>query len=184
MAADEEKPEMKSTILAWLREKGVAALISGLGGFVAVYLLAQATQSLGELLLIAPFGASCVLLFALPQSPLAQPRNVVGGHLISTFVGLTVLTVVGSHPFAMGMAVGLAIMAMQITGTLHPPAGGDPLVVIATGAGWSFLATPVLVGTIALVAIAYGYHRFVSRQEYAPSLSRLSLRARSPAHRS
>lgn len=165
MPVDQDQPETK--LVGWLREKGVAATISGLGGFVAVYLLAQATQSLGELFLIAPFGASCVLLFALPQSPLAQPRNVIGGHLISTLVGLTILTLFGSQPLTMGLAVGLAIAAMQITGTLHPPAGGDPLVVIATGVGWSFLAAPVLVGTVALVSIAYCYHRFVSRQPYA-----------------
>ena len=58
-------------------------------------------------------------------------------------------------------------MAMQLTGTLHPPAGADPLVVIAAGAGWSFLALPVLVGAIALVAIAYCYHRAVSKRGYA-----------------
>lgn len=174
MAIDQDQPEAKPVFAVWLREKGLAVAISGLGGFVAIYLLAQATQTLGELLLIAPFGASCVLLFALPQSPLAQPRNVIGGHLISTFVGLAVLAVLGSQPFAMGLAVGLAIIAMQVTGTLHPPAGGDPLVVIATGAGWSFLMVPMLLGAVALVAIAYGYHRLVSKQEYRVVLWKMS----------
>lgn len=177
MTSDHEKSATMPVLATWLREKTAAAAVSGLGGFVAVYLLAQVTQSLGGLLLIAPFGASCVLLFALPKSPLAQPRNVIGGHLISTFVGLTVLTLLGSHPLAMGLGVGLAIMAMQITGTLHPPAGGDPLVVIAAGAGWSFLAMPVLFGTVALVAVAFGYHRLVSREPYASSLWQTSVRA-------
>lgn len=158
------------------RRAGAAALVSGFGGFLAVYLLAQATLSLDVLLLIAPFGSSCVLLFALPQSPLAQPRNVIGGHMISSLVGVVVLATVGADPLAMGLAVGLAIAAMQATGTLHPPAGGDPLVVMAAGAGWSFLLNPVLAGSVALVLTAWTYHRLVSKREYAADLGHLVFR--------
>ena len=159
-----------------LRKTGSQALVSGTGGFAAIYLLAQAMLTLDALLLIAPFGASCVLLFARPQSPLARPRNVVGGHLLSSFIGLAVLAVAGSDPVAMGLAVGLAIAAMQATGTLHPPAGGDPLVVMAAGAGWGFLVTPVLTGSVVLVLIAYAYHRLVSKQAYAPDFGQSLLR--------
>lgn len=153
-------------VLAYCREHGVPALISGTGGMLAIWLLAQMTQTLDQALLIAPFGASCVLLFALPSSPLAQPRNVIGGHLISSFIGLTILTLLGHSPLACGLGVGLAIAAMQFSGTLHPPAGADPLVVILTGAGWTFLALPVLAGTVALVLLAMLYHRFLSRRAY------------------
>lgn len=148
------------------RKAALPALVSGLGGAGAIWLLAALTESLGQLLLIAPFGASCVLLFALPQSPLARPRNVIGGHAISALVGLLVLTFLGNGVLAMGIGVGLAIALMQFTGTLHPPAGGDPLVVILTGAGWSFLLQPILVGTAILVFLAWVYHRFVSRRAY------------------
>ncbi len=148
------------------RKNAVPALVSGLGGAGAIWLLAALIESLGQLLLIAPFGASCVLLFALPQSPLARPRNVIGGHVISALVGLLVLTFLGNGVLAMGIGVGLAIALMQFTGTLHPPAGGDPLVVILTGAGWSFLLQPILAGTAILVFLAWIYHRFVSRRAY------------------
>lgn len=168
--ASDEQPALPG-LKARLWKTGVAALVSGCGGFLAIYLLAHATLTLDMLLLIAPFGSSCVLLFALPQSPLAQPRNVVGGHLISSFVGVAVLALVGSGPLSMGLSVGLAIAAMQVTGTLHPPAGGDPLVVTAAGAGWSFLLTPVLAGSVALVLAAYAYHRLVSKREYAADLA-------------
>lgn len=150
----------------WLRDSGLPALVAGLGDGLVIGLLAWLTRTLDQALLIAPFGASCVLLFSLPQSPLARPRNVIGGHLLSALMGLIVLGLFGPTAFACGLGVGLAIMAMQLTDTLHPPAGGDPLVVILTGAGWSFLGLPVLAGTCALVLLAWLYHRFVSDRPY------------------
>ncbi|MFK0161072.1 HPP family protein [Rhizobium sp. NPDC090279] len=142
------------------------ATVSGLGGFLVIYVLAQLSQTLGVLLLVAPFGASCVLVFALPQSPLAQPKNVIGGHLISAFIGIAVYGLLGAHPLSFALAVGLAIAAMQVTGTLHPPAGADPIVVLATGASWSFLVMPMLAGTLLIVAAAYCFHRFISHRSY------------------
>lgn len=142
------------------------ALVSGLGGFLVIYILSELSVTLGVLLLVAPFGASCVLVFALPQSPLAQPKNVIGGHFISAFIGVAVFALLGAHPLSFALAVGLAIAAMQATETLHPPAGADPIVVIATGASWSFLAMPMLAGTILIVGLAYCYHRFISQRSY------------------
>lgn len=150
----------------YIRKNGLPALISGLGGALAIWLLATLTQSLEQLLLIAPFGASCVLLFALPASPLARPRNVVGGHFVSALMGLLILSFIGDGVLAMGIGVGLGIAAMQFTSTLHPPAGGNPLVVIMAGAGWSFLVLPILVGTLVLLAVAFTYHRFVSKRTW------------------
>ncbi|HZC18028.1 MAG TPA: HPP family protein, partial [Caulobacteraceae bacterium] len=118
------------------------ALVSGLGGTLAIFILAEASDLAHAALLIAPFGASCVLVFALPQSPLAQPRNVIGGHLISAVVGLAAYALLGAHPWSFAIGVGLAIAAMQITGTVHPPAGADPIVVILAKAGWLFLLSP------------------------------------------
>ncbi|MGV1759758.1 HPP family protein [Rhizobium sp. A22-96] len=142
------------------------ALVSGFGGFLVIYILSQLSATLGVFLLVAPFGASCVLVFALPQSPLAQPKNVIGGHLISAFIGVAAFALLGAHPLSFALAVGLAIAAMQATETLHPPAGADPIVVIAAGASWPFLVTPMLAGTILIVGAAYCYHRFISQRSY------------------
>jgi CBS-domain-containing membrane protein len=144
----------------------LAAGLSGLGGFIAIFLLAQLSASFHAVLLIAPFGASSVLVFAIPQSPLAQPKNVIGGHLISAAVGLAVFALLGATPLAFGVGVGLAIAAMQITGTLHPPAGADPIVVIAAKAAWPFLFTPVLAGAIVVVVVAFAYHKGISKRRY------------------
>jgi len=104
--------------------------VAGAGGFLAILALASARAGLGANVLIAPFGASCVLVFAIPQSPLAQPRNVIGGHMISTAAGLLVFYLLGQTPLAFALGVGLAVTAMLLTGTVHPPAGADPIVVI------------------------------------------------------
>jgi CBS-domain-containing membrane protein len=144
----------------------VYAAVSGLGGALVIFILAQLTLSLHTALLIAPFGASCVLVFALPQSPLAQPCNVIGGHLISAAIGVAVFALMGAHPASYALAVGLAIAAMQLTGTVHPPAGADPIVAILGAASWPFLFTPVLVGALAIVLGAAVFHRLLSRRSY------------------
>jgi CBS-domain-containing membrane protein len=142
------------------------ALLAGLGGALAIGVLALCARVAVTPLIIAPFGASCVLLFAVPASPLAQPRNVIGGHILSSLVGLGALALLGPSPVAMAVGVGVAIAAMRLTGTLHPPAGADPIVVAATGAAWWFFAVPVAVGAVILVVSAVVYHRYVSGLAY------------------
>ncbi len=166
MSAQDDASNLGPKPLPSLASKLGFAAVSGLGGFIVIFLLAQATASLHTLLLIAPFGASCVLVFALPHSPLAQPRNVVGGHLISATVGVCAFALFGAAPWSFALAVGLSIALMELTGTLHPPAGADPIVVILAKVGWTFLLSPVLVGAVLIVAIAYAYHRIVSRKPY------------------
>ena len=129
----------------------------GIGAALAIAITAVITQITDAPVLMAPFGASCFLAFALPDSPLAQPRNIVFGHLISTAVGLVALSLFGNEWWSMAIAVGLAVVLMQVTRTGHAPAGADPLVVIATEPAWHFLFTPVLTGAviIALVAVVF-----------------------------
>ncbi|HVY21538.1 MAG TPA: HPP family protein [Bauldia sp.] len=142
------------------------AALAGLGGAVTLGVLAVCAWMAVTPLIIAPFGASCVLLFAVPASPLAQPRNVIGGHMLSALIGIAVLALLGPSPLAMAVAVGIAIAAMRLTGTVHPPAGADPIVVIAAGAHWWFFAVPVGIGAAILVVCAVVYHRFVTGLPY------------------
>lgn len=126
-----------------------------IGGLLGIGVIAILTQSFGLPFMMAPLGATCVLLFAVPDAPLAQPRNVIGGHLVSSFVGIVVAKYLGVSPLCMGIAVGVAIALMQLTRTLHAPAGADPLVVIlAGGVTWDFLLVPVLASSVVLVLIA------------------------------
>ncbi|CDH22729.1 HPP family protein [Xenorhabdus bovienii] len=133
-------------------------LMKGLsGGFLGILLLSYLSQTTEYPWLMAPFGATCAILFAAPTSPLAQPRNVIGGHLLTTVVGLVALYTLGNSMIVMSLAVGIAIMLMQLFRVVHPPAGANPLVVLLAGqeaVGFDFLLTPVLTGSLALVIIA------------------------------
>ncbi|MAA63710.1 MAG: HPP family protein [Alteromonadaceae bacterium] len=115
---------------------------------------------------MAPFGATMVILFGLPSSPLAQPRNIVVGHVLTTAVGLLVATLMGVHAWSLGIAVGLAVTLMLVTDTTHPPAGANPLLIMVAGEDWHFLITPVAIGALAIVAFGVVYHRGISGQRY------------------
>ncbi|KJK14082.1 HPP family protein [Pseudomonas sp. 2(2015)] len=131
------------------------SLLSLIGATLAIGATGWLSQVSGALWLMAPFGASCVLAFGMPDSPLAQPRNIIGGHVIATLVGLAVLHTLGDSWWSAALAVGLALAAMQQTRTLHAPAGANPLVVIASHAPLSFVITPVLAGSLVIVAVAW-----------------------------
>ncbi|WP_349304476.1 HPP family protein [Pseudoalteromonas rubra] len=132
---------------------------AGLGSMLAITALALVGQHEQEYwLLMAAFGASCVLIFVLPESPLAQARNVIAGHCITALVGVAFVELAPLNAFSLGTATGLAVMLMMYTKTVHPPAGANPLFIMLTGQGWTFLLFPVLTGAICLVLFGRGYH--------------------------
>jgi CBS-domain-containing membrane protein len=142
------------------------AWIGFLGGFIAIGLLAFLTSSTSTAWIMAPFGASCVLAFGLWDAPLSQPRNIIGGHFISTLIGILIYHLFGQGAWQMGVGVGLAIALMMLSRTTHPPAGADPIVVIIAGSNWTFLFTPVLIGSIAIVILALIINNFVNNRKY------------------
>lgn len=142
-------------------------LLAGLGAMLCITTLSYLSNTTpSSIWLMAPFGATMVILFALPESPLAQPRNIILGHLLTTAIGLTVATLIGVSPWAMGLAVGLAVSLMMLTKTTHPPAGANPLVVMLAGENWDFLFMPAGAGAILIVFFGLVYHRFISQQNY------------------
>ncbi|TDL91643.1 HPP family protein [Vibrio vulnificus] len=141
--------------------------ITGLiGGFLTIFALILLTKMTSAVWLMAPFGASCVLAFGLWNAPLSQPRNIIGGHFVSTFVGLASYHFFGDEPWAIGLAVGLAIAVMMLTKTTHPPAGADPLVVMLGHYSWSYLFTPVLIGSVIIVFLALLINNLRSNRNY------------------
>jgi CBS-domain-containing membrane protein len=133
-------------------------LLAGLGGAVAIGFLGLLTIGSGHPLLMAPFGASCVLLFSVPSSPLSQPMNVIGGHVVSTLVGLLLRLYLPNEWWALAIAVGLAISLMAALRVTHPPAGADPIIVFVSDPGFLFLLQPVLIGAVGLIVIAAAFH--------------------------
>ncbi|GLK73103.1 HPP family protein [Ancylobacter dichloromethanicus] len=135
------------------------AALAGLGAMIAIGVTGALSFHAGAPLLIAPFGASSVLLFSVPNSPLSQPANVVGGHLVATGVAIALHMVLPGTWWAAAIAVGAAIALMALLRLIHPPAGADPLLVFASDPSWAFLVMPVGMGAVALVAIAALFHR-------------------------
>jgi len=142
------------------------AIKAGVGGAIAIAALVLLGYVSDSPLLMAPFGASCVLLFSLPKSPLSQPINVIGGHLVSMAIGLALHTFLPFDWWSVALAVGLAITAMAILRVTHPPAGADPLVVFFSSPGWEYLIFPVAIGSVILVITAWTFHKLPPQTSY------------------
>jgi CBS-domain-containing membrane protein len=138
---------------------GGEILASWLGGLVAIASLGLISSAAHQPLLVAPFGASTVLLFGHPSSPLAQPRNIVLGNVLGALVSVVCVALLGSSIWVMGLAVGLTIAFGQRLRCLHPPAGAVALLGVLLKVGPGFALNPVLVGSLVLVLIALAYHR-------------------------
>lgn len=137
--------------------------LSGAAGILAILAV---TRLAGHPLLIGSFGASAVLLFGAAESPLAQPRNLVGGHLVSAGVAVAVVACGGTGSTAIALAVGLATLLMYLTRTVHPPGGATALIGVQGHAAPDFLLVPVLAGTLVLLAVALFTNNVVHHRHY------------------
>ncbi|PHS57074.1 MAG: HPP family protein [Sulfurimonas sp.] len=136
------------------------------GALISIAIIGYLTSSYDNLLVMGSFGASCVLLFGFPKSPFSQPRNVILGHLFSTFIGLMFLHFLGTEWWSMALSLATAISVMIITRTVHPPAGSNPLIVFLLGAQWDYIVFPSLLGSIILVLVALLYNNLYSTRLY------------------
>ncbi|WP_339841439.1 HPP family protein [uncultured Maribacter sp.] len=156
---------------------------SFLGAFIGVLLIALLQSyylpQLENVLLIGSFGASSVLIYGAVESPLAQPRNFIGGQLISAFIGVSIYKLVPDLIWvAAPLAVSISIVVMQMTKTLHPPGGATALIaVIGTekikSLGYFYVVSPVLMGTIILFVTALIFNNISKHRKY-PINSRLT----------
>lgn len=146
------------------KPKAIAVVLAGVGGTIAIASLLAIGNAFDLAMVIAPFGASCVLVFGLPDAPLSQPANVMGGHVVSAVAGLLVMSLLPEFWWFPAVGVGLAISAMAALRITHPPAGANPIVVAALEPNWWFLLIPVLAGAAVLVALGVVYHRATGRR--------------------
>jgi CBS-domain-containing membrane protein len=140
--------------------KSGAGAILGLG---AVGGLSAATDLP---LLIAPLGATVVLLFGQPASPLAQPMNIFGGYLLATTLGVSAALAFPGTWWIAALAVGVAIAGMLMLRITHPPAGAVPLVALASPVQCASLFLTILIACISLMALALLHHRLPPRVQY------------------
>src|ERR1019366_9510393 len=144
----------------------IGMLAGAAGGAVAIGIMEAFSTRAAIPLMAIPFATSIVLVTGSPEVEAAQPRALVGGHIVATIVGLIVVKVAGPEPWAAAVAVGLSIMAMHLTRRFHRPARLDPLLVVVNNMSWSFLLVPVAVGAILLALFAFIWHLLIRRYSW------------------
>ena len=117
--------------------------------------------------LIASFGSTMVLLYGYPESPFAQPKNIILGHFLTALIGIVFLNFVPLPIFLnIPLAVGFGVMFMILFKVTHPPAGGNPIIVIIGSVSFDYLLTPVLIGSIIVVMFGVIINKFLFKKEY------------------
>ncbi|HKG05602.1 MAG TPA: HPP family protein [Pedobacter sp.] len=149
-------------------------LLTFIGSFVGIgiigFLNSHYLVANDNFYLIGSFGASSVLIYGIINSPLAQPRNLIGGHLICAIIGVSVQKLIGSEPWlACALAVSLSIVVMQITKTLHPPGGATALIAVIgsekiKALGYLYVLSPVLTGVVILFLVAMVFNNLRHRK--------------------
>jgi len=141
-------------------------LTSWVGALIAIGTLGWMSNACHAPLMMASFGASCVLLFGYPESPFAQPRNTIGGHLLAAATGLIAAHLLGEQWPVLALSVATAIAVMKLTRTVHPPAGSTAIIAAHVHLSWSFLVLPVAAGAALLVVLASLYNNGVEHRRY------------------
>ena len=146
----------------------VKSFLAGLFSAITIGALTFLTyKTTFGLFLIASFGSSMVLLYGYPESPFAQPKNIFFGHLLTAFVGIVILNfsplpIYISIPIAVGLGVGLMIL-FNVT---HPPAGGNPIIVIIGSVSFDYLINPIILGSIIVLIFGVLINKFVLKKKY------------------
>jgi CBS domain-containing membrane protein len=147
-----------------------------LGSFMGIGLIgfinSQHLQAHDNMFLIGSFGASSVLIYGIINSPFSQPRNLIGGHLISAIVGVTIHKLIPQELWlSCAMSVSLSIVLMQMTKTLHPPGGATALIANLgsekiQNLGYFYVISPVLSGVLILLVVALVFNNLTEHREY------------------
>ena len=150
------------------KENILKAAIAGLLSAITIGVLTLLTYktTLG-LFLAASFGSSMVLLYGFPESPFAQPKNIFFGHLLTSFIGILFLNYISLPIFInLALAVGFGIFFMIIFNVVHPPAGGNPIIVIIGGVSFEYLINPIIFGCLIILLFGIILNKFILKKKY------------------
>ena len=144
------------------------SIFAGLFSIITIAVLTFLTYKTEfGIFLLASFGSSMVLLYGYPESPFAQPKNVFFGHLVTTLVGLLFLNFIPLPIYIIiPLAVGFGVGFMILFNVTHPPAGGNPIIVIIGSVSFDYLFTPVIIGSIIIIIFAIIINRFILKKSY------------------
>ena len=144
------------------------SVLAGIFSIITIGILTILTYKTSYgIFLIASFGSTMVLLYGYPESPFAQPKNIILGHFLTAFIGVIFLNFVPLPIFInIPLAVGFGVMFMILFKVTHPPAGGNPIIVIIGSVSFDYLLTPVLIGSIIVVMFGVIINKFLFKKEY------------------
>ena len=144
------------------------ALIAGLFSFITISALTLLTYKTEfGIFLIASFGSTMVLLYGYPESPLTHPKNIFFGHLVSSLAGLFFLYFIPLPLYLIiPLAVGLAVFLMIMLNITHPPAGGNPIIVIMGSVSLDYIINPIISGTIIVLIFGVILNRIILKKNY------------------
>ncbi len=144
------------------------ALLAGLFSAFTIGVLTILTyKSAIGLFLAASFGSSMVLLFGFPESPFAQPKNVFFGHLVTALVGVIFVNLITLPIYInIALAVGVGIFLMIFLDVVHPPAGGNPIMVIIGSVSFDYLLLPIISGCLIIISLAILINKFILKKNY------------------
>ncbi|MDC0924565.1 HPP family protein [Candidatus Pelagibacter sp.] len=144
------------------------ALLAGFFSALTIGVLTVLTykSTLGYFI-AASFGSSMVLLFGFPESPFAQPKNVFFGHFITALVGVVFVNYIPLPIYInIAFAVGAGVFLMILLDVVHPPAGGNPIIVIIGSASYDYLINPIMLGCIIILLLAIIINKFILQKNY------------------
>ena len=146
----------------------IQSTLAGIFSIITIGFLTVLTYKTSYgIFLIASFGSTMVLLYGYPESPFAQPKNIILGHFLTALIGIVFLNFVPLPIFLnIPIAVGFGVMFMILFKVTHPPAGGNPIIVIIGSVSFDYLLTPVLIGSIIVVMFGVLINKFLFKKEY------------------
>ena len=140
--------------------------ISWFGAFIGIGVVAILSLVYNMPMIVASFGAAAVLIYGIPDAPLAQPRNVIGGHIVSAITGVIIYALFGLTWWSAALAASLAVIMMLITKTAHPPGGATALGAVLTKASPVYILTPVALGATILVIVGIFINNLSPNRSY------------------
>ena len=146
----------------------IKSTLAGIFSIITIGFLTVLTYKTSYgIFLIASFGSTMVLLYGYPESPFAQPKNIILGHFLTALIGIIFLNFVPLPIFLnIPLAVGFGVMFMILFKVTHPPAGGNPIIVIIGSVSFDYLLTPVLIGSMIVVMFGVIINKFLFKKEY------------------
>ncbi|MFL2895751.1 MAG: HPP family protein [Candidatus Pelagibacter sp.] len=149
-------------------ERFKLSFFAGLFSFLTIGILSALTYKTDYgIFLIASFGSTMVILYGYPDSPFAQPKNIFFGHFLTSFIGVIFVSFINLPLFViLPLAVGLGVTFMILLNVPHPPAGGNPIIIILGSVSFDYLLNPIMVGSVIIILFGIILNKFILKRKY------------------